>query len=215
MLAAGCLDGIDPQWQLNHDRIVVVRATPPHVRAGEVAMLDGLVAHKGAPTDLEQPLGAAVVTPQSLASAVSGISVTGPDDAALAAARGELGLAADAPVPLSVAMEFPSSNGRQLLATKIVWLGDTAANPAPPQITVDGSPPAQMIQIPIDRDVPLVADPTFHVNWLTSCGTMHDDDEPSAFVHVQPTDPKSGELVTVLRDDAGGVSWQVWPISAQ
>jgi hypothetical protein len=44
---------------------------------------------------------------------------------------------------------------------------------------------------------------------------MHDDDEHAAFLHVLPKDPLEGELAVVVRDIAGGVVWQVWPIVAQ
>ena len=53
------------------------------------------------------------------------------------------------------------------------------------------------------------------VNWLTSCGSMHDFDLHKAYLRVEKDDPTSGELAVVLRDAQGGVVWQVWPISAQ
>lgn len=221
LVLAGCIDNIDPAWQLDHDRIVAVRATPPRVRPGEHALLDALVAHKGGPTDVERPIGATAAKPTSLFASVlddqGTWQVVAPPDSELASARGELGLAADAPVPLSVVMELPDSNGHSLFATKVVWLGDTGANPPEPAITVDGEPPGDSILVPPDKDVPLAidVDPAWHVSWLTSCGTMHDDDEPAAFLHVLPADRQTGELATIVRDDLGGVSWLVRPIAAQ
>jgi hypothetical protein len=53
------------------------------------------------------------------------------------------------------------------------------------------------------------------VNWLTSCGTMHDFDLHAAYLHVLPADPQEGELALVLRDAKGGVTWQTWPIHAE
>ena len=58
-------------------------------------------------------------------------------------------------------------------------------------------------------------DVDWKVSWLTSCGTMHDEDEHHAFVHVLPKDRKDGELAVVVRDPSGGVVWQVWPIVAR
>ena len=55
---------------------------------------------------------------------------------------------------------------------------------------------------------------TDDVNWLTSCGNMHDFDLPQAHLRVEPEDPQTGELAVVLRDDRGGVTWRVWPIEA-
>ncbi len=221
IVCAGCIGNLDPEWQLDHDRIVAVRATPPHIRAGEHAMLDALVAHKGGPTDIEQPTGVTALNPTDLYPAVlddqGTWQVVGPDDATLAAERTKLGIAADAPVPFVIILDFPPSNGQPLVATKVVYLGDSADNPAMPPISVAGQPPGASIVIASDVDVPMTTDvdPSWKVNWLTSCGTMHDDNEHAAFDHVQPKDPKQGELATVIRDTAGGVVWQVWPISAQ
>jgi hypothetical protein len=50
LLLVGCIDPIDQQWQLDHDRVVVARATPPRIHAGDMTNLDALVAHDGGPT---------------------------------------------------------------------------------------------------------------------------------------------------------------------
>lgn len=215
---AGCFDGIDPKWQLDHDRIVAVRASKPHIAPGESASIDALVAHKGSTTDVETPLAVLVYALHDFDSAVSGNTVTCPDEAALDGERTKLGLDAGAPIPLDVVMQFPDSNGIHLLAKKTIYLGDSADNPATVgDVTIDGAPPDPAIVVPIDIDVPFAvdADPTSTVQWLTSCGTMHDDDEASAFLHVEKDDPKDGEMVLVVRDAAGGVVWQSWPISAR
>lgn len=217
-LVAACVDETDPEWQLDHDRIVAVRANKPHIAPGETATIDGLIAHKGAPTDVETPLAVLVYALHDFDSAVSGNTVTCPDEAALAAERQALGLDAGAPIALDVVMEFPDSNGIHLLAKKTLYLGDSLDNATSVgNVTVAGAPPEPSIVVPIDVDVPLAvdADPTSTVAWLTSCGTMHDDDEHSAFLHVLPDDPKDGEMVVVVRDAFGGVVWQTWPISAQ
>jgi len=213
VVLVGCTSDVDPPWQLDHERIIAVRSTPPHVPAGTTAQLDLLLGHKGAPTSVAPPELTSVVSPASLANAVSGATVTAPDDAGLAAARAELMLADGAPVPLVVGVEAGG-----LLATKTVWLGDTADNPALTGVTVNGAAPAAQIVVGKDVDVPLAidADDSIQiVSWLTSCGTMHDFDLHLAHVHVLPADPQTGELAVVLRNPDGGVAWQVWPISAE
>lgn len=226
VVLAGCFDAVDAEWQLDHDRIVAVRANPPHIPSGASSSFDALIAHRGGPTDIEQPLLATVADPKDLSAIVTNdlssgkVIVTAPDAATLAAERAELGLDPAAPVPVDVVMQFPTSNGIQLYAKKTVYLGDSADNPASiGTVTVNGDTPAPgaAISIPVDVDVPLAtdADPADKVMWLTSCGTMHDDNELAAFIHVLPADPKQGELAFVLRDTAGGVVWQVWPISAE
>jgi hypothetical protein len=217
VVLGACVSEGDPRWQLDHDHVVAVRATPPHIPAGGKATIDALVAHAGAPTDVESPVAvtAAPGTPPALAGAVQPDgSIVAPSADQLDQARAQLGVAGGVPIALHVIAVF----GR-LPAEKIVMLGDTADDPPMPAITIDGAPaPAAgtMITIPFDVDVPMAvdADPKWKVSWLTSCGTMHDDDEHAAFVHVQKDDPTSGELAVVVRDDQGGVAWRTWPIAS-
>jgi hypothetical protein len=221
-----CTLDVDPPWQLDHDRIVAVRATPPGITAGQNARLDALLAVKGGKTSVASPELAVVVSPTSLADTVGfdgGWVVTAPGDDRLAAARAELGLAADAPVPLQVGVSYA---GRTLVATKTVELGVAADNPAlfTMNMRIDGQPvdgpaagssevvvqPLAKVPLSIDAD-----DAIYDVAWLTSCGTMHDFDLPNAYLKVEAADPQSGELAVVLRDGKGGVAWNVWPIRAE
>jgi hypothetical protein len=212
----GCLGDIDPEWQLDHTRIVAVRATPPHIPAGATSQLDMLVATKGAGTSTPMPDSLVVLSPMSLAGALSGTTVTAPSEDQLAAARTELGLMPGVPVPLQLGIAYGA-----LFSTKTVFLGDAGDNPVLANVTIGGAPaPAagQMITVPADTDVHMSVDADdslMLVDWLTSCGTMHDFDLHASYIHVLPDDPQSGELVLELRDNAGGVTWSVWPIAAQ
>jgi hypothetical protein len=214
LLFAACGD-IDPEWQLDHSRIIAVRATPPRIQAGETSQLDLLDATKGSPTSSPPPDAVIVVSPMSLSSALSGTTVTAPSEDQIAAARTELGLDPGTPVPLQLGIESQGFD-----AVKTVYLGDTADNPALANVTIGGTaaPVAgDPITVPADTDVHLSVDAddaTMQVDWLTSCGTMHDFDLHAAYIHVLPADPQTGELVLVLRDLQGGVNWEVWPISA-
>lgn len=228
MLAvAGCLNGIDPDWQLDHTRVVAIRATPPSIPADATSVIDALVAHKGSATDVEAPV--VVTVAMTAPAALLGVSValdgsdwtvTAPSDDVIEEARTELMLDDGTPVPLELGVVFGGS-ADALVSTKLVYLGSAADNPMLTNTMIDGQPaPAagSAIVVPGDVDVPLVtdADPTTDsINWLTSCGTMHDDDEIKAFVHVLPTDPQTGELAVVRRNDAnGGVAFETWPMSA-
>ena len=219
-LVVGCGGDLDPPWQLDHDRIVAVRATPPAILTGERSEIDGLIAVKGATTIERPPETMLVVAPTSLAAAVAFDAgawvVTAPDEAALAVARSELGLEPGAPVPLQLGVSYPN----QLVGLKFVTLGATGANPLPAVPSIDGAPapaPRDPIVVGVAVDVPLAIEAldSDEVNWLTSCGTMHDHDLPNATLRVEPEDPIEGELVVVVRDDRGGVAWQVWPIRAE
>jgi len=215
---AGCTDDTDPPWQLDHDRIIAVRATPPRVAAGEQAVVDGLVGFKGAPALERAPDEVTVVSPAALAAAVghdgARWTVTAPSADQLAQARGQLGLAGDALVPLRIQVGYGA-----LRATKTVWLGATAANPAMTSIEIDrATATAPAVVVAALRDIPLsiaLDDQRYDVTWLSSCGTMHDFDLPSAYLRVEADDPMAGQLALVVRDSDGGVSWRIWPIEAR
>jgi hypothetical protein len=220
---AACGGDLDPKWQLDHTRIIAVRATPPSIVAGDTSVIDALLGTKGAKTSEAPPEEATVTSPTSLADALVNDGgtwkVVAPSEDRLAAARSQLGLAADAPVPLEIGVAY---DNQALLATKVVFLGAAAANPELPAIVINGAPaPAAGDQITISKTaaknpVSIAADTIhFDVEWLTSCGTMHDFDLPDAYVKIESDDPLSGEFGVVLRNTQGGVAWQIWPIDAQ
>lgn len=210
LLLAACAETTaDPPWQLDHDRVVAVRAEPPHIRPGEIALLDALVAHAGGPTTIEVPVNAAATSaPGDLYLAVHYYfdhwRIDAPAQSALDAARAELGLPAGAPVPLDVTLELPGP----LYAQKTVWLGDTHANLPAPALSYGP-------QLVVGREATLSHTPPSggSVRWLTSCGTLTGDTTFRA-THVVDA-PCAGELVLVVRDALGGVAWQVLPIDAE
>ena len=220
LAAIGCTDDLDPPWQLDHDRIVAVRATPPAIEAGGRAQLDALIALAGEKTSVRPPELATVLAPMALAGAVAfeggAWIVTAPDAAKLDLARAELRLPPGAPVPLVVGVSY---RGQALVATKTVWLGMTGDNPSLDAMMIDGVPADSQAEVAVGKlvDVPLsiAAELEDKVNWLTSCGTMHDFDLPQAYLRVEAEDPAAGELAVVRRDTRGGVAWRVWPIHAQ
>lgn len=220
VVLAGCTQDVDPAWQLDHDRVIAVRSTPPRIVSGEVAEIDALLGRNGQPPSEVDPQTAEVVSPTSLEGALARMSmrwtVTAPGDAQLAAARAELGLDAGAPVPLRLRVRFAETG---LVGLKIVWLGEHADNPTVDAITIDGMDGlvASQLSVPVGVDIPLAVDldDSYGINWLTSCGTMHDFDLARAYLRVEPTDPRSGSLAIVVRDDQGGVDWHLWPITAE
>jgi hypothetical protein len=142
--------------------------------------------------------------------------VTAPGDDRLAAARSELGLDAGAPVPLRLRVSFADSG---LVALKIVWLGQHSDNPVIDPVMFDGmnALAVSQLSVAIGVDIPLQVnfDETYNINWLTSCGTMHDFDLAKAHLRVEPEDPRAGSFAIVVHDTLGGVDWHVWPITAQ
>lgn len=197
LLLGACTPATDPPWQLDHDRILAVRAEPPAILPGEVSRLEILVAHAGAPTSIEQPDQAAAVGSPLFTAVHFNLDhweIDGPDEAQLAAARTELRLPADAPVPLDVSIREAGLN-----ATKEVLLGTTAMNPALPPVTL----PA------FERGEHTLLIEATNVRWYTSCGELVDDDQPRATLILD--EPCTGELAVVVRDGIG-VVWNIWPI---
>jgi hypothetical protein len=220
VVLAGCNQDVDPPWELSHDRIIAVRSTPPRIASGEVAEIDALLGRVGAPPLEVLPATATVESPMVLQGALvqdgARWTVTAPGAEQLAAARTELGLAADAPVPLRLRTTFADS---AKVGLKTVWLGEHADNPVLDPVTIDGANAlaAEQLAVGIEVDVRLAVefDDSYIVNWLTSCGTMHDFDLSRAYLRVEPDDPTSGTIGIVVRDELGGVAWRFWPITAE
>lgn len=213
LFLVGCTGDLVEPWQLDHDRIIAIRATPPRMPAETTAQLEVLTARAGATTLTRAPDAVAVLSPPSLATAVTGATVTAPSEDELVAARADLGLPAGAPVPLVLGV---TADG--FAATKTVWLGEAAANPSLADVQIGGAPPTDELVVPVATDVRLsvsAVDGEDNVTWLTSCGTMHDFDLSRAYLRIEPEDPQEGELALVVRDRRGGVSWRVWTIRGQ
>ena len=225
-----CNADVDEPWQLAHDRIIAVRAEPPRIAAGEQSKIDLLVGFAEQPAAERAPDFANVISPMSLADLMGPSGgewvVTAPSEERLAAVRTELGLMPGAPVPLQVgvAATWPnpvmSPNEAGFGGLKTVWLGETQANPTLAGLTINGIdvPEGEEIVVAKDTKIPLYVeadDEVQIVNWLTSCGEMHDYDLHSAYLTVGPEDPQEGELAVVVRDPSGGVAWRVWPIRSE
>jgi hypothetical protein len=219
---AACGGDLDPPWQLDHDRIIAIRATPPAILPGETSVIDGFIAVKGGPTEERPPDIITVISPESLMGTLAMDNgqwvVTAPTADQLDETRTELGLMPDDVVPLQLGVAY----GQSLFGLKVVGLGMTAPNPTLDLdvMTIDGAAaPAQDVEIVIGKlvDVPLFVEigETEEINWLTSCGSMHDEDLPSAYIRVEVEDKTEGELAVVVRNESGGVTWQKWPMRAE
>jgi hypothetical protein len=230
VVVAAC-DDTTPLWELDNDRIVAVRATPPRLVAGERAALDVLVTATGVGPSVRAPVFAAAVplaldvpVPPELAAAVvsdgGGWAVVCPDDATLSSLRTTLGLDPTDPIPLLVGITIETDSGT-LPAVKSVFLGEAAQNPILGEVTVNGMVAFDGMTIPPVDEVPLSvpALDTDDVDWLTSVGELTDQDDPEAtLVHdptADPPPPIDGHLAVVLRDERGGVAWSFWTIAVR
>ena len=114
---AACNGDPDPEWQLDHDRIIRTRATPLPIALAAARRLDGLNAHAGGQGDPARAL--AIAKPSSPASTLTREGadwiVTAPAEAQLVEARPELALPKDAPVPIVIGVlsAVARSSGRR------------------------------------------------------------------------------------------------------
>ena len=148
--------------------------------------------------------------------------VTAPSEDRLAAARTELGLpagragAADGvaaawPTVASVDQHFGGDEDRRGSATARHEPDarrrhrSTASHPGTRRLVV---PKVTEVRLFVEAD-----DTIDIVNWLTSCGTMHDFDLPHRVPARRARGSAGGQLAVVLRDAKGGVAWRVWNIS--
>jgi hypothetical protein len=128
-------------------------------------------------------------------------------------------------VPLLVGVGFPETafssglHDEPVAAIKTVWLGEAADNPTLDTPTVDGiaalATPELVVAPRTDVPLSVGVGEGDDVNWLTSCGTMHDFDLPQAYLRVELEDPATGDLAVVVRTELGGVAWRVWAIRAE
>jgi hypothetical protein len=226
---AGCIEPVDARWQLDHDHVVVARATPPRVPEGTATTLDALVAHDGGPVTVEDPItaelsNAPVEMARYLEHTNGKWTLHAPDAATLVSTRPLLGLPADSPVPVDLVLTFPNGTSGSNRAAqppfrvkKTVWLGETSENPLMSRVYVGDARAEREIVVPIGVDTYVSVDvgDAIRVNWLTNVGTLFQDDVERAFVRVLPEDRHEGELVVVLRDNEGGVAWKVFPMRAE
>jgi hypothetical protein len=228
---AACGVDIDQPWQLAHDRIIAIRAEPPHILPGETSTIDLLAGFTELPPQAKAPDVAYVVSPMSLSDVIAPDNgqwiVTAPSAERIDAARAELGLPDGSPVPLQlgIAAAWPnkvmSPNDAGFGGTKAVILGSSASNPTLEGLMINGveaPPDGTEIVVPKETEIRLYVeanDEEMTVNWLTSCGVMHDFDLHNASLTVDPEDPQEGQLALVVRDQVGGVAWRVWPVRAE
>jgi hypothetical protein len=215
LIVAACAD-TTPPWDLNHDRVIGVRATPPAIAPSQHAVIDALVA-VGAEAREVAPL---LVTPGDRAPAVADVLMDGSSWVVKARSvqevskvRSELGLAPDQPVPFSLALTFQLGDA-QKLATKTVLIGFERPNPSA-TISVAGAPRTDNVIVALGREVAVEteAGESDSIDWLTSIGELSDDDDPTGYLLIEAAG--SGTLVVVRRDGAGGIAWDTAAVEAR
>lgn len=207
---AACDVALEP-WDLRHARVLAVRTSAPGLAPDEVAAIAVLVSDDAGVPQVVAParVAALPVVPGEAdglvrADDAGGWYVQAPDAARLATMRADRGLAADADVLLTLAVDV-EVDGATLAATKEVRLGRALPDLALPPPQIDGATPAPLG--PGTHRLTLPAGPA--ITWRVSAGELADADDASASWTLTPDDVGPAYLVAIGRDEVGATAWQI------
>jgi hypothetical protein len=219
--AGGCNDLSQP-WELDHARVLAIRATPPTVAPGQLVEVTALVLT----ADLTiAELGPEVVRvdqpyDQLLSPTPRSPTLLAADQAIVDQARTLLTLAQTEviPVPVSIQLQLPDSAGvlEPIDSIKTVRVGGFAENPVAPTVALNGDAVSQLqMSLQVKQRYVLEANvPTDNVNyaWFTSSGELKFPQASRAELVIDK--PGTGTILVIARDDKGGVSWNQLSFSA-
>lgn len=202
-LLAGCTD-FDLPSALTREQIIAVRSTPSALVPGSRGQLEAVVA--GPDGLVEDPALSWSIDPL-MAGVSSDVAIEIDDD-------GRAWLAVDegaAPGGVVVALEV-ATDGGPITARKTVEVTDEPRdNPGPMGLEAEGRPVGDAVEVAAGASIELAASAEVDAprySWYATVG------EIERFRHnptelVAPAEPDEGWLIAVVRDDAGGVAWEV------
>ena len=201
-LASGCTD-FDLPSALTREQVVAVRSTPASLTPGTRAQLDALIAGPdGVVEDAE--LNWSLTTPTAGAS----IEVDDSGAAWLSVTDGV------APGPVGITLDVIAPSGAEASALKIVEVGDQPGdNPGPMGLRAGELPiEGTELHVAAGATVALTAEPegveSPQLSWYATVGEIElYRRNPTEL--VAPEEPDEGWLIAVVRDGAGGVTWQI------
>ncbi len=199
LVLAACTES--DEAKLDHAQILAVRAEPSHVAPGQRAKIDILAGNDAG--DVFE------IAPDTLAASGQG--------GALAVEQTADGWFVTAgPTPdLATLTVTLAIDGISWPATKSLVVAEPAANPGI-TLAIDGSPATEMTgSAGATAELAVTADGTapFTYAWYSSVGDL--SHIHSAAATLETTAADEGVIVVVVRDDVGGVTWQVVPARIQ
>jgi hypothetical protein len=190
-MVAACAEA--EQARLDHAQILAVRAEPANIAPGERARID-VLAGDTAGNVFEAVPDTLVARGATVERTPEGWFVTAGVEPAIA--------------ELALTLEI---DGLDWPAIKRVPIHARVDNPVA-AMTIDGAPATEMIVAAGTRPE-LTATPSgtgpFTYAWYSSVGDLELYRQETAILDAAA--PKQGHLVLVVRDGAGGVSWQLLP----
>ncbi len=193
LLLAACNEAAEPA-RLDHAQILAVRATPPHVLAAGTTKIDLLVGDDaGAVFELQ---------PETVVAATLAVEHTA-----------EGWLVHGGGVPAVTVAVTATIDGESWRAEKAVAFDDQPRdNPAVTTVDIDGAQ-AQAVDAAVGARPALTANcagsDVLTYSWYSSVGDLEHYHKQTATLKADS--PADGTIAIVVRDDAGGVGWQVLP----
>ena len=182
--------------RLDHAQILAVRSEPAQVAPGERAKIDVLAGDdSGAVFEAEPQMVTAfskTTGPLAVEHAADGWYVTanGPEIATVG-------------VALTI-------DGTEWRATKSLVVNATAPNPTIRTMQIDGADVEELkATVGTKPALSVVVEGDLKYAWYSSVGDLEKYRQPIAFLDAD--EAADGQIVIVVRDDAGGVSWQLLP----
>ena len=210
-IVLGCADVATPD-ELDHARVLAVRADPPGIAAEQTSRLDVL-----ATTDRAQLLQPVITRARIVGTDdtrllerdAQGWTVTAPSENDLARLRQGFGLAETAPIPVFVELTVEIDD-RLFVADKQVLLGQAHVNPSIVNVMADGQVVDQQMAIGRDREVSLTVETEpndgLRYVWSSSVGELSSYRSPNAVLATDAAE--TGTVLVVARDERGGVDWR-------
>jgi hypothetical protein len=216
LLALVACDADSGPSELDRARVLAVRVSPAHLAPDQVASIDVLVGSDDGRV--------AEVAPTSVSLAVAGPPLDGmisradqgwqvacPPEQALAELRGAFEIDEGDPIPVQLEVDV-EVDGEPLDATKVVVLGSASDDPALAGIDVSGADTdddrtlvlgaGDLVGIAADG---ATGETELSYAWYSSVGEI--DLYESEAATLTAAGPKTGQLVLVVRDQLGGVTW--------
>ena len=213
-IVVGCADVAQP-FELDHPRVIAVATEPAGLAPGAAAELRVLVTGAAGPHEVAAD-AMAVAVPAPLAGAMTVErhedvwTLGAPPADQIAALRAALQLRPEQPLALPIEVRT-EVDGVPLTAQKWVIVDGAAANPMISGLTVDGAAVETITaQVGTRPTLAIAHDAgTALVRWLSSVGDLERYQTPAAILDASAA--ATGAIVVVVRDQRGGVAWQIVP----
>lgn len=195
LIALAACDAAPELARLDHSQILAVRADPPAVALGQRAKIEVLAGDEAGNVYEADP--DAIATNLAVERAADGWYVTAGATPEIATLVVSLGI-----------------DGVEWRATKSLVVNAPAENPRIDAMMIDGTASNELVAaVGTKPALTVVGAGELTYAWYSSVGDLEKYRQPTAILDA--AEPAEGHVVIVVRDAAGGVSWQMVPARIQ